>query len=169
MGELQVEEHYGTKKVSTNYFIDLLKTVAVSLIITFIILFAAALVLCFTDFPEKYTLPSAIAATILGVFAGSSMAAKKNTDRSLLSSLLTAFIYALLAYIIGCILQGKISFTLNTALFGAIAIITGAIACILATRSKGTKKYNKFDLSKPFKKIKTPKGFRSSGSNFKLK
>ncbi len=134
-------EDYHANKVSTNYFMGVLKTVAVSLIVTFVILLAAALLLCFTDFPEKYTLPSAIAATILGVFVGSTMAAKNNPFNSLLSSLLTAFIYALLAYIIGCILQGKVTFTMNTALFFAIALITGAIANILATRQKSPKKY----------------------------
>jgi putative membrane protein (TIGR04086 family) len=119
----------------------LIKNVAVSLVVTFIVLLAAALLLCFTDFPEKYTLPSAIAATILGVFAGSTMAAKKNLGNSLVSSLLTALIYSVLAYIIGCILQGEVTFTLNTALFLVISLITGAIASILANRPKNPKKY----------------------------
>lgn len=129
-------------KVPTSYLIDLIKNVALSLVITLLILLIAALVLCFTDFPEKYTLPSAIAGTILGVFAGSSLAAKKNPGKSLISGLLTAFIYTVAAYIIGCILQGKVSFTINTALFGAISLLTGAIASILATQKKNTKKYN---------------------------
>lgn len=136
-----MENNYRTSRASTNYFLDLLKTVAVSLIVTFIILLVAALLTCFTDFPEKFTLPSAIAGTILGVFAGSSMAAKKNSDRSLVSGILSALIYTVLAFIIGCILQAKITFTINTLLFGLISIITGAIAAILATKTKRPKKY----------------------------
>ena len=148
-------------KGSTNYFMNLLKSVAVSLLVTFIILLAAALLLCFTDFPEKYTLPSAIAATLLGVFAGSTMAAKNNPSKGLVSSLLSAFLYAILAYIIGCILQGKVTFTMNTALFGVIALIVGAIANILATRQKSPKKYNtgSSGMADRFKKKGTSKSY----------
>lgn len=156
-----MEENYRAK-VSSGYFKSIIKSVAVAMVVTFIILLIAALLLCFTDFPEMYTLPSAIAATILGVFAGSTMAAKNNPDKSLVTSLLTAFIYALLSYIIGSILDGRISFTLNTALFGVIALITGAISSILATRSKNPKTYNKGSASlfDKFKKKNNYKGYR---------
>jgi putative membrane protein (TIGR04086 family) len=137
-----MEDNYRNSRTSSNYFLDLLKTVAVSLIITFIILLIAALLICFTDFPEKYTMPSAIAGTILGVFAGSNMAARKNPEKSLTSGILTAFVYTVLAYIIGCIIQAKITFTLNTLLFLLISVITGIIASILATRAKSRKKYD---------------------------
>lgn len=156
-----MEENYRAK-VSSGLLKSIIKSVAAALAVTFIILLIAALLLCFTDFPEMYTLPSAIAATILGVFAGSTMAAKNNPDNSLVSSLITAFIYSLLSFIIGSILEGRVSFTLNTALFGAIALITGAIASILASRSKNTKAYNK-NSSGMFDKLKkksTPKGYR---------
>ncbi|NLU51386.1 MAG: TIGR04086 family membrane protein [Clostridiaceae bacterium] len=155
-----MEEKYQSNMPSTNYFKDLIKTVAFSLIITFLILLASALLLCFTDFPEKYTLPSAIAATILGVFAGSSMAARKNPESRLVSSLLTAFIYSVIAYIIGCILGGKIRFTTNTALFLAIALITGAIASILAAREKRPKKFGTGSSTLDrFKKKRFPKSY----------
>ncbi|NLM75559.1 MAG: TIGR04086 family membrane protein [Clostridiaceae bacterium] len=131
-----MQDNYRSGKVSANYFAELLKTVALSLIVTFIVLLAAAFLLCFTDFPEKYTLPSAIAGTLLGVFTGSSMASRKNPDKSLVSSLLTAFIYAVFAFVAGSILQGKVTFTLNTLLFFAISLITGAIANILSNRKK---------------------------------
>lgn len=162
-----MDDNYRTSKDSTNYFMDLLKTVAISLIVTFIILLAAALLLCFTDFPEKYTLPAAIAGTILGVFAGSTMAAKKNPCNSLTSGLLTAFIYAILAYIIGCILQGKVTFTLNTALFGVIALITGAIASILAVRQKSSNKYSSGSRSfvNRLKKKRVPKSYNLGKSS----
>lgn len=71
-----MEENY-RDKVSSGYFTGILKSVAISLTVTFIILIITALFLCFTDFPEIYTFPSAIAATVLGVFAGSSLAAKR--------------------------------------------------------------------------------------------
>lgn len=156
-----MEENYHNGKVSTGFVKDLIKNVAISLIVTFIILLVAALLLCFTDFPEQYTLPSAIAATIVGVFAGSTMAARKNPANALISSLLTSFIYAVLAYIVGCILQGTISFTLNTALFLVIALITGAIASILATRKKSPNKYNSgtSNLADRFKKKKIAKSY----------
>ncbi len=156
-----MEENYRAR-VSSGYLKSIIKSVVVALIVTFIILLIAALLLCFTDFPEMYTLPSAIAATILGVFAGSTMAAKNNPDKSLVMSLLTAFIYSLFSYIIGSILEGRLSFTLNTVLFGAIALITGAIASILATRSKNPKTYNKGStgLFNQFKKKINPKGYR---------
>ena len=158
-----MEENYRTK-VSSGYFTGILKAVAVSLIVTFIILLLAALLLCFTDFPEMYTLPSAIAATVVGVFAGSSMAAKSNPEKGLLSSLLTAFLYAVFSYIIGCILEGKVCFTLNTALFGAIALITGAIAYILANRDKRPKNYKP---SSPKFMDKLKKRGSSGGYRFK--
>jgi len=137
-----VEENYRAG-ISPGFLKNILKSVVAALAVTFIILLIAALLLCFTDFPEKYTMPSAIAATILGVFAGSTMAARNNPDNSLASSLLTAFIYSLISYIIGSILEGRVSLTLNTALFLAIALITGAIANILAKRTKSSKPYNK--------------------------
>ncbi|NMA67325.1 MAG: TIGR04086 family membrane protein [Clostridiaceae bacterium] len=131
-----MQDNYRSGKISTNYFAELLKTVALSLIITFIVLLASAFLLCFTDFPEKYTLPSAIAGTVLGVFAGSTMASKKNPDRGLVSSLLTAFIYAVLSFIVGSIIQGSVNFTLNTLLFFTISLVTGLIAFILSNRKK---------------------------------
>lgn len=156
-----MEEKYQNSKISTSYLLDLIKNVALSLIVTFIILMLAALLLCFTDFPEQYTLPSAIAATILGVFAGSTMAAKKYPERSLISSLLTAFIYSVISYMAGCLIQGHFAITLNTALFLAIALITGAIASILANRKKSTPKYGggTSHLADRFKKKKTSKPY----------
>ncbi len=137
-----MEENY-KNIVSSGYFKGILKAVAVSLTVTLIILLVTALLLCFTDFPEMYTFPSAIAATVLGVFSGSSVAAKKNRSNSLLSAMLTAFIYAFISFIIGSILERRVSFTLNTALFVVIALLTGAIASILSNRVKGAKNYNK--------------------------
>lgn len=129
--------------ISSGFLLSILKSVAAALAVTLIILVIAALLLCFTDFPEMYTLPSAIAATILGAFAGGTMAARRNPDNSLASSLLTAFIYSLVTYIIGSILDGRITFTWNTVLFGAIALITGAIASIISKRTGRSKAYKK--------------------------
>lgn len=155
-----MDDKFKSNSVPTNYFKDLIKTVAFSLIITFIILLASALLLCFTDFPEKYALPSAIAATIVGVFSGCSMAARKNPFNRWVSSLLTAFIYSVVAYIISCIVGGKIRFTKNTALFLAIALITGAIACILSSREKRPGKFGtgSSNLDR-FKKKRFPKSY----------
>lgn len=159
-----MEENYRAR-ISSGFLKSILKSVAAALAVTFMILLIAALLLCFTDFPEMYTLPSAIAATILGVFAGSTMAARKNPDNSLASSLLTAFIYSLISYIIGSILEGRVSFTLNTALFGAIALITGAISNILAKRTKSSKTYNKTSsgMFDRFNKSNLNKGYRFKG------
>ena len=136
-----MEENH-RNKVSSGYLKGILKAVAVSLTVTLIIFLVTSLLLCFTDFPEMYTFPSAIAAAVLGVFSGSSIAAKKNPSNSLLSALLTAFIYVLISFIIGSILERRIEFSLNTALFVLIALLTGAVASILANRMKSTKNYN---------------------------
>jgi putative membrane protein (TIGR04086 family) len=136
-----VEDNY-RNKVSSGYFKSILKSVLISLIVTLIILVITAFLLCFTDFPEMYTFPSAIAATVLGVFAGSSSAAKKNPCNSILSGLLTAFLYVVVTFIIGILLERRISFSLNTALFAAVALLTGAIAGVLANRTKSTRNYS---------------------------
>ena len=117
------------------FFKSLLKCVALSFILTFVILVIAAVLLCFADFPEKYTLPSAIAATVLGVLAGSFRYAGKNPDRRIISALALAMIYAVLAYLIGCLIQGKIMISGNTALFTAIVLATGAVGGILSGRT----------------------------------
>lgn len=133
---------YSTNASTRDYLKSLLKSVAVSFILTFAILVIAALLLCFTDFPEKYTLPSAIAATILGVLAGSYQAAGRNQDKRILSALILAVIYAIIAYIVGCLIQGKFMISGNTALFTAIVLATAAIGGILAGRtSKPKSKY----------------------------
>lgn len=126
---------YNSSTSTKDYLKSLLKSVAVSFILTFVILVVTALLLCFTDFPEKYTLPSAIAATVLGVLAGSYGAARRNQDRRILSALLMAVIYSVMAYLIGCLIQGKFMISSNTALFTAIVLITAAIGGILAGRS----------------------------------
>lgn len=152
-------------RISPGFFKTILKSVLAALTVTLIILLVAALLLCFADFPEKYAMPSAIAATILGVFAGSTMAARKNPEKSLSSSLLTAFIYSLISYIIGSIIDGRVSFSLNTVLFTAAALITGAIANILAKRSKSPKTYNKSSsgMFDKFNKSSLNKGYRFKG------
>lgn len=122
-----------------DYLKSLIKSVAVSFILTFVILVIAALLLCFTDFPEKYTMPSAIAATVLGVLAGSYNAARKNQDKRILSALMLGLVYSLLAYLIGCLIQGKLMISNNTALFTAIVLATAAIGGILAGRTGKTK------------------------------
>lgn len=160
-----MEANYRSGKIAANYLMELLKTVAVSLIITFLILLGAAIFLCFTDFPEKYTLPSAILGTIAGVFAGSTIAARKNPEKSLISSLLTALVYALLSFIIGSILQGKLVFTTNTALFFVIALVTGGVANILATRKKSSKKYSSSAKTDPLKKKRSAKSYSFSKSS----
>lgn len=143
MGERKVDSGgFGANKTPEGSFKNILKSVAVSLIVTFLILIIAALILCFTDFPEKYTFPSAIAATVIGVLAGSYGAARRNEANRMLAALTVAFIYAVLAYIIGCVIQGKFALSTNTALFTVITLATGAIASILAGRAgKTPKKY----------------------------
>jgi len=163
MGELFVKDGSYTSNSNTgDYFKSLLKCDAVSFILTFAILVIAALLLCFTDFPEKYTLPSAIAATVLGVLAGSYKAARRNQDRRILSALILAVIYAIMAYFIGCLVQGKIMISSNTALFAAIVLITAAIGGILAGRTK-----------KPTSKYKggsgmLPQRFKKGSTGYKL-
>ncbi|HOQ76397.1 MAG TPA: TIGR04086 family membrane protein [Thermoclostridium sp.] len=125
---------YSSGSSARQFLKNLLKCVAVSLILTFVILVIAAILLCFTDFPEKYTLPSAIAATVLGVLAGSYKFAGWNPDKRIISALILALIYAVLAYIVGCLVQGKVMISGNTALFTAIVLATGAIGGILAGR-----------------------------------
>lgn len=144
LGEQKVDNGgYGANKASGGSFKNILQSVAVSMIVTFIVLILAALLLCFTDFPEKYTFPSAIAATVLGVLAGSYRASRKSENNGMLASLTVAFIYALLAYIIGCLIQGNVMISGNTALFTAVALITGAIGSILASRAaKSPRKYS---------------------------
>ena len=149
------DSSYGANTHPGGYFKNTLKSVAIAFAVTFIILVIAALLLCFLDFPEKYTLPSVIAATVLGVFAGSYRSARKNEDRRLVSALLTALIYVILAYVIGCLVQGKVMIGSNTALFAAIVLLTGGIGSILAGRAG--KSQNKFKggsnlLSDRFKK-----------------
>lgn len=156
-----MEENY-INKISSSYFKGIIKAVAVSLTVTLIILLITALLLCFTDFPEMYTFPSAIAATVLGVFSGSSMAAKRNPSKSLLSALLTTFLYALISFVIGSIIERRIVVSLNTALFGVIALLTGAIASILANRTKSKRNYNSSSpgLFDKFNRKKSSGGYR---------
>ena len=156
-----MEENYNSI-VSSGYFKGIIKAVLVSLTVTLIILFLTALLLCFTDFPEVYTFPSAIAATVLGVFSGSSVAAKRNKSNSLLSALLTAFLYIVISFTIGSILEKRVMFSLNTALFAAIALLTAAIASILANRTKTPRNYNKSS-SGIFDKIR-----KKSGSGYRF-
>lgn len=149
---------YGAKAQPGGSFKSILKSVAIAFIVTFIILIIAALLLCFLDFPEKYTLPVVIAATILGVLSGSYRSARRNEDKPLISALLTAVVYVIIAYIISCIIVGKIAISSNTALFAAIALVTGAAAAILAGRAgkqKGKYKGTPNILSDRFKKSGT--------------
>ena len=88
---------YNSGSNARQFLNSLLRCVAVSFILTFVILVIAAVLLCFTDFPEKYTLPSAIAATVLGVLAGSSKFAGRNPEKRIISALIQAVIYAVLA------------------------------------------------------------------------
>lgn len=159
--QIVINEGY-TNKAMGGSFKNILKSVALAMIVTFIVLILAALMLCFTDFPEKYTFPSAIAATVLGVLAGSYSAARKSEGNSMVSALAVALIYSLLAYITGCVIQGKFMISGNTALFTAITLLTGAIASILANRAAKTPtKYSGGSnyLSDKFKKSST-KGFK---------
>lgn len=158
-----MEDKYNAR-FSSGFLFNILKSTAAALAATFAILVIAALLLCFTDFPEMYTLPSAIAATILGVFAGGNMAARKNPENSLASSLLTALIYSVITYIIGSILDGRITFTWNTVLFGAISLITGAISSILSKRTGRSGTYKKSSgLIDRLNKKSINKGYRFRG------
>jgi hypothetical protein len=163
MGELFVKDGaYSSNTDARQYLNSLVKSVAVAFILTFVILVIAALLLCFTDFPEKYTLASAIAATVLGVLAGSYKVARRNPDRRIISALLLALAYAVLAYLIGCLIKGKIMIGSNTAIFTAIVIITAAIGGILAGRAgKPTSKYKGGSGVLPNK-------FKKGGSGYKL-
>ena len=156
VGELFVKDSsYGANTRPGGYFKNILKSIAMAFAVTFIILVIAAIFLCFLDFPEKYTLPSVIIATVLGVLSGSYRSARQNEDRRMISAILTAIIYMILAYIIGCLVQGKVMISSNTALFAAIVLLTGGIASILAGRTG--KSQNRFKggsnlLSEKFKK-----------------
>lgn len=127
---------------SGSFLKGLLKSTALALLVTFVMLVLAALLLCFTDFPENYTYPAAIAATVIGILAGSFQAARKNPSNKLFASMVTALVYTVIAYIIGSIVQGQFCLNIRTLIYLAVALLTGAIGSMLASRAReDTKKY----------------------------
>ena len=128
-----------TKKVKaetqSNDFVQYLKALIVSLIITFAGILIFALVIKFTNLTDKAIVPVNLVIKALAIIIGTIIYTKSRTG-GFKKSIVFALSYITLAFVIFSALSGTFNFTLSLLLDYVFAIVIGVIVGVIRVNSK---------------------------------
>ncbi len=108
-----------------------MKGVIYAYIITIPFLIAFALILTYTDFPEKYIAPAVIITTIGSILFTSLTSAKNIKTKAWLNGSLIGFFYMLILYFVSSIVFKNFSLDKYVLTMVLIGVLSGAIGGIL--------------------------------------
>lgn len=116
--------------------VTIMKAIIVSYIITIVAFNMFAFILSYTDFPEKYILPSVVATTIISILFASSTVTKSAKSKGWLNGAAIGLVYMLFLYFISSLVFNNFKVDKYVGTMFAIGILTGAIGGILGINIK---------------------------------
>lgn len=125
-----------TQTSENNFFINIVKGVAISLITTLILLIIFSVLLTYTNIPENTVNPVIMIITALSILLGSSIGNKKIKKNGLINGGLIGGIYILSIYLISSILNWKFALNLQAMLMIIIGIVFGILGGIIGVNKK---------------------------------
>jgi len=132
------ENHVQTGQVSPG---AVLKAMLISYLITLPVFLLFALILTYTDFPERMILPAVVITTIISILVAGSTVTRNARRKGWLHGALTGLLYMVILYVAGSLAFGDFSINRYGITMVCIGILTGAIGGILGINiKKPTKK-----------------------------
>lgn len=112
------------------------KGILVSYIITIPIFIVFAIVLTYTNFPEKLISPAVIITTVISITVAGSTATRRLKNKGWLNGCIVGLIYMLVLYILSSLVFGTFSIDSRIITLVIIAVIAGATGGIIGINVK---------------------------------
>lgn len=119
-----------------NYIIKISTGIAISVILTLILLFVFSIILAYTNTSEEVMVPVIIGITGISILSGSSIATSKIKKKGIVNGMIIGGIYIFILYIISSILSAQFSLNTYSIIMMVIGIIAGAIGGIVGVNLK---------------------------------
>ena len=116
--------------------IGIVKNISLCFIFTAAFLFVFAIIITYTNFPDKLIPPLVIAFTVISIALAGVMTAKKSFSKGWLSGSLTGFTYMLLLYCIGSLMFQSFNFDGKVITMFLIGVLSGMFGGIVGINTK---------------------------------
>lgn len=113
-----------------------LKGMVFSIVITIIMLFILAGILCFTQVGENIIIPSIIFISAFSILIGSFIVMKKIKEKGLIYGILVGLIYMCIIYLISSFISMDFSLGIGSIIMIIFGILSGAIGGIIGVNVK---------------------------------
>lgn len=114
-----------------NYIVRVSTGIAISVILTLVLLFIFSIILAYTNTNESAIVPVIIGITGISILAGSSIATSKIKKKGIANGMIVGGIYIFILYLISSILNTGFSLNMYSIIMMVIGIIAGAIGGIV--------------------------------------
>lgn len=123
------------KAVWRRYIIHMLLGLLCAIGFTFIALLAFAAVLFFGNIGDAFAVPAVTVLALLALFFSAKYAARGCTGSGVAFGAALGALYYIFCYILSCFLFSQFSFSLRTAVFMLICVLTGCIGGVVGRRT----------------------------------
>lgn len=114
-----------------NYIVRISTGIAISVLLTLILLFIFSIILAYTNTSESVIIPVIIGITGISILSGSSIATSKIKKKGIANGMIVGGIYIFILYLISSILNASFSLNMHSIVMIIIGIIAGAIGGIV--------------------------------------
>lgn len=135
-GGQSMQENTGGRSTAAKAGYGIASALLVAFCITIPALLILALVLTFTDFPEKYTTAAVVLATLVGLLAAGFRAGAGNEKNGMIRGGLTGLAYMLILYLISSILFKDFMISQRALIMIITGLLAGAIGGLLGGNRK---------------------------------
>lgn len=112
------------------------KAILMSYFVTIPVFVVFAIILTYTDFPEKLVVPVVVITSIISVLIAGAKATRGVMSKGWLNGSIVGFIYILILYILSSIIYNNYRIDKYVITMTAISVLTGAIGGILGINMK---------------------------------
>lgn len=119
-----------------NYIVRISSGIAISVILTLILLFIFSIILAYTNTSESTIIPVIMGITGISILSGSSIATSKIKKKGIVNGMIVGGTYIFILYLISSILNTGFSLNMYSIGMIIIGIIAGAIGGIVGVNLK---------------------------------
>jgi putative membrane protein (TIGR04086 family) len=127
------QKSLSSKSSQTNKmnFASIVRAVILSYIITIPVFIALALLINYTNFPDKFILPGVIVTTIISILVAGSTYTRNLKSKGWLNGGIVGCVYMVILYLVSSIIYKNFSIDEHVITMMAIGVLTGAIGGII--------------------------------------
>ncbi len=133
----------GYRKTPGNYLVltAMFKGIVASYIITIPLFIFFALVLTYTNFPEKYVESAVLAVTVLSVLAAGFTTTRSIGSKGWLNGGIVGLIYMIILYILNCLIYQDFSINRRVLTMLLIGVLSGSVGGIVGINVGNKRRY----------------------------